>query len=80
MGWLFIQSSESLARLLAGLQARFELPVFDGPAYSDAHCAFLRTVISLRRLGIFEENLLRLWQFQKKMLQLVHLDSTGSKT
>ncbi len=65
---------------LRGLQARFELPVFDGPGYSAAYCTFLRNVISLRTLGISEENLLRLWQFEKKLLQLLHVDSTGSKT
>ena len=65
---------------LAGLQKRFELPVFEGAAYSEAYVAFLRAVIALRTFGIAEDTLLRLWNFEKKLLQLLHVDSTGSKT
>ena len=65
---------------LAGLQKRFDLPVFEGAAYSDAYVAFLRAVIALRPYGLAEDALLRLWNFEKKLLQLLHLDSTGSPT
>lgn len=65
---------------LAGLQKRFELPVFAGAAYSEAYVAFLRAIIALRTFGIAEDTLLRLWNFEKKLLQLLHVDSTGSKT
>jgi hypothetical protein len=68
------------AVVIAGLQSRFELPAFEGAAYSDAYLAFLRTVVYLRSLGIGEERLLRLWHLEKKLLQLLHVDSTGSKT
>ena len=34
----------------------------------------------LRTLGIAEDRLLRLWHLEKKLLQLLHVDSTGSKT
>lgn len=64
----------------SGIQSRFELPAFEGAGYSDAYLAFLRTVVYLRTLGISEERLLRLWQWEKKLLQLLHVDSTGSKT
>ena len=37
-------------------------------------------MIFLRTLGIAEERLLRLWHFEKKLHQLLHVDSTGSKT
>ena len=62
------------AVVISGLQNRFELPAFEGASYSDAYLAFLRT------LGIAEDRLLRLWVLEKKLLQLLHVDSTGSKT
>ena len=65
---------------LHGLQARFELPVSGGAAYSDAYLAFLRAVVALRTLNVAEDALLDLWQLEKKLLQLLHVDSTGSKT
>ena len=66
--------------VLSGILRRFEVPVEEGAAYSATAVAFLRTVVCLRTIGIAEERLLRLWQFEKKLLQLLHVDSTGSKT
>ena len=68
------------AVVISGLQNRFELPAADGAGYTDAYLAFLRAVVYLRTLGIGEERLLRLWHLEKKLLQLLHVDSTGSKT
>ena len=68
------------AVVISGIQARFEIPQPDGAGYSDAYLAFLRTVVYLRALAIAEERLLRLWHLEKKLLQLVHVDSAGSKT
>jgi hypothetical protein len=68
------------AMVISGFQARFELPAVDGAGYPDAYLAFLRTVVYLRTLGITEDRLLRLWRLEKKLLQLLHVDSTGSKT
>ena len=65
---------------LSGLQKRFELPTLEGAAYSDAYVAFLRGVINLRTFDISEETLRDLWQLEKKLLQLLHVDSTGSRT
>jgi hypothetical protein len=65
---------------LRGLQTRFDLPVVEGAAYASAYQAFLRTVVFLRTLSIAEDTLLRLWKFEKKLLQLLHVDSTGSRT
>jgi len=65
---------------LSGLQARLQLPAFVGPRYSDAYLAFLRTIVSLRTLNISEDSLRDLWRLEKKLLQLLHADSTGSKT
>ena len=65
---------------LHGLQSRFELPVWEGAVYSDAYLAFLRAVIFLRMLNVSEENLLKLWHLEKKLLTLLHVDSIGSPT
>lgn len=68
------------AVVISGLQNRFEVPAAEGAGYTDAYLAFLRTVVFLRALGIAEERLLRLWHLEKKLLQLLHVDSTGSPT
>jgi hypothetical protein len=65
---------------LSGLQKRFELPILAGAAYSPAYVAFLRNVICLRAFDISEEALRDLWQLEKKLLQLLHVDSAGSPT
>jgi len=65
---------------LAGLRKRFELPVYEGEAYSDSYLVFLRKITSLRTLNISEETLLDLWQLEKKLLQLLHADTNGSRT
>ena len=48
--------------------------------YSDAYLAFLRTIVFLRTLNASEDRLLDLWHLEKKLLQLLHVDSTGSPT
>jgi hypothetical protein len=68
------------AVVISGFQNRFELPALEGAGYSDAYLAFLRTLVFLRTLGIAEDRLLRLWALEKKLLQLLHVDSTGSRT
>ena len=65
---------------LSGLQSRFELPTFDGASYSEAYLTFLETVVHLRTLSITEETLRDLWHIEKKLLVLLHADSTGSPT
>lgn len=65
---------------LSGLQSRFELPVLEGGGYSDAYQTFLQTVVHLRTLGIAEDMQRELWDFEKKLLQLLHADTTGSPT
>ncbi len=65
---------------LRGLQTRFELPVRKGAAHTDQEVAFLRTVIHLRTLGVSEDALLKLWTLEKKLLQLLNIDTTGSPT
>jgi hypothetical protein len=75
--------SKSLNRAavyVSGLQARFELPVVQGAEYSQAYLEFLLTITALRSLNISEESLRDLWHLEKKLLQLLHVDSAGSKT
>jgi len=65
---------------LSGLQKRFELPAFEGASYPDAYLEFFRTVVYLRTFGVSEELLRELWVLEKKLLTLLHVDSTGSRT
>jgi hypothetical protein len=65
---------------LSGIQSRWELPVLQGAGYSDAYLALLRSVVYLRALGITEDRLRELWDIEKKLLVLLHVDSTGSPT
>lgn len=65
---------------ISGLQKRFDLPAFEGPVYSPSYLAFLRGIVALRTFDIAEETLRDLWQLEKKLLQLLHVDSTGSPT
>ncbi len=65
---------------LHSLQIHFELPVFKGKAYSDAYLAFLRMLVLLRTLGVPEQTLRDLWKLEKKLLVMLHVDSTGSPT
>ena len=51
-----------------------------GGTYSNAYLEFLRALITLRTLNISEETLRDLWHLEKKLLQLIHVDSTGSPT
>ncbi len=65
---------------LRGVQRRFMLPLCKGAGYSQSYLHFLRTVIGLRTLHIEEETLRHLWTLEKKLLLLLHADSTGSPT
>lgn len=65
---------------LQGLQLRFHLPVPKDAKYSDAYLECLRKLIYLRAFRIAEDRLSRLWEVEKKILQLLHVDSTGSPT
>jgi hypothetical protein len=65
---------------VSGLQVRFELPLMEGAAYSSAYLSFLRAIVNLRILNVPEESLRDLWHIEKKLLQLLHVDSTGSPT
>ena len=51
-----------------------------GVSYIGPYLSFLETLIHLRVLGIPEETLLHLWTLERKLMQLLHADSTGSPT
>ena len=63
-----------------GLQRRFGLPIREGVTYTESYISFLEKIIHLRVLGISEETLLHLWDLERKLMQLLHADSTGSPT
>ena len=65
---------------VASLQTRFELPVLPGAGYPTAYLAFLKTVVALRILSISEERLRELWNVEKKLLHLLHVDTRTSPT
>ena len=65
---------------ITGLQARFELPILRGATYSNAYLEFVRTIVALRTFNIAEKTLCDLWRLEKKLLGLLHVDSTGSPT
>jgi hypothetical protein len=64
----------------SSLRSRFGLPTFEKAGYSEPYLAFLQTVAHLRTLLITEEMLRDVWQIEKKLLALLHADSTGSPT
>lgn len=63
-----------------GLQRRFTLPIPAGATYSASYACFLETIVHLRVLGIPEDTLVHLWTLERKLMQLLHADSTGSPT
>ena len=65
---------------LTGLQTRFNLPPFQTIPNSKALLEFLRGLTALRAFGVSEESLRDLWRLEKKLLQLLHADGSGSAT
>lgn len=65
---------------LTGLQVRFELPVFSAAGYQSSYLEFLKAIVHLRTLNVSEEVIRDLWRLERKLLQLLHMDSTGSPT
>jgi hypothetical protein len=65
---------------LSGLQTRFDLPPLQTIRNSHSLLEFLRAIIALRAMNVSEESLRDLWRLEKKLLQLLHVDSAGSPT
>jgi len=56
---------------------RFGLPALED--YPECYVAFLRKVRDLRNLGVSEEKLGDLWDLEKKLIAILHLDLGGGE-
>ncbi len=65
---------------LLGWIKRFELPPGHGNRYPATYPSFFRTVVFLRLAQIPEEKLVELWTLEKKLMNLLHVDTSGSPT
>jgi len=57
------------------MQKRFGLPVLED--YPECYMSFLRKVRDLRNLGVSEEKLGDLWNLERKLIEILHLDLGG---
>jgi hypothetical protein len=65
---------------LHGLMTRFELPLPGAGDYPASYQAFLGRLVYLRVMNVSEDSLRDLWSLEKKLLRLLHADTTGSST
>jgi hypothetical protein len=63
---------------IAGVQKRFGLPVLE--SYSEGYESFLRKIVHLRVLGVSDETLRDFWAVERKLIEVLHLDSQSSPT
>ena len=68
------------APVVRALLDRYALPVLDGRAYSIAHYRFVKRILGLKVLGIPDDKLLRLFDFEKKLVQILRGDNPESPT
>jgi hypothetical protein len=59
------------------MRKRFGLPVLED--YPECYVAFLRKVRDLRNLGVSEEKLGDLWDLERKLIKILHLDLGGGE-
>jgi hypothetical protein len=74
------QLSERLGRpalWITRMRKRFGLPVLE--EYPKYYEAFLRKVRDLRNLGVSEEKLGELWDLERKLIDILHLDLGGGE-
>ena len=57
------------------MRKRFGLPVLE--EYPECYMAFLRKIRDLRNLGVSEEKLGDLWDLERKLIAILHLDLGG---
>ncbi len=72
--------SERLGRpalWITRMRKRFGLPVLE--QYPKYYEAFLRKVRDLRNLGVSEEKLGELWDLERKLIDILHLDLGGGE-
>jgi hypothetical protein len=48
--------------------------------YSEGYESFLRKILQLRVLGVSEESLREFWAVERKLIEVLHLDSQSSPT
>ena len=65
---------------LLGWIKRFELPLGHGSRYPAIYLSFFRTVVFLKLAQIPEEKLVELWTLEKKLMNLLHVDTSSSPT
>ena len=63
---------------ISGIQKRFGLPVLE--SYPEGYECFLRKILHLRVLGVSEESLREFWAVERKLIEVLHLDSQSSPT
>jgi hypothetical protein len=59
------------------MRKRFGLPVLED--YPECYEAFLRKVRDLRNLGVSEEKIGELWDLERKIIEILHLDLGGGE-
>jgi hypothetical protein len=59
------------------MRKRFGLPVLED--YPVCYVAFLRKIRDLRNLGVSEEKLSDLWDLERKLISILHLDLGGGE-
>jgi hypothetical protein len=72
--------SERLGRpalWISRMRKHFGLPVLED--YPECYEAFLRKVRDLRNLGLSEEKLGKLWDLERKLIEILHLDLGGGE-
>jgi hypothetical protein len=75
-----IDLSQALGRpalWISRMRKRFGLPVLED--YPECYVAFLRKVRDLRNLGVSEEKLGDLWDLERKLIAILHLDLGGGE-
>lgn len=59
------------------MRKRFGLPVLED--YPECYVAFLQKIRDLRNLGVSEEKLGDLWDLERKLIEILHLDLGGEE-
>jgi hypothetical protein len=59
------------------MRKRFGLPVLED--YPVCYVAFLRKIRDLRNLGVPEDKLGQLWELERKLIEILHLDLGGGE-
>ena len=75
-----VDLSQALGRpaiWISRMRKRFGLPVLE--QHPECYEAFLRKVRDLRNLGVSEEKLGELWDLERKLIEILHLDLGGGE-